>query len=127
MFRDNYCPRTRLNPSQAFFTSFRSATFISSFTSRPQIFSYHRTEYWARPFFMQSEHMGSIGPHIIFYLNSNKRKLYSFFFFFFFTFTLSLTFLILFTFSSPQTFYLDITLSLSFYLPLFCFFLLSSS
>ena len=40
---------------------------------------------------------------------------------FFLTFTHSPAFLLLFTFSSPQTFYLDITLPLSFYLPLFCF------
>ena len=42
---------------------------------------------------------------------------------FFLAFTLSPTFLILFTFSSPQTFYLDITIPFSFFLPLFCFFL----
>ena len=42
---------------------------------------------------------------------------------FFLAFTLSPTFLILFTFSSHQTFYLDITLPFSFFLPLFCFFL----
>ena len=73
------CPRTQLNPSQTFFTSFRSATFISSFTGRPRILSYPRTGYWAQPFLMRSvymrldiglnpfpiqfEHMRSIGPH----------------------------------------------------------------
>ena len=81
-FRGGNCPRTRLNPSQTFFTSFRSATFISSFIGRPRILSYPRTGYWAQPFLMQSvymrldigpslflmqfEHMGSIGPHIIY-------------------------------------------------------------
>ena len=66
--------------------------------------------------------------NLIFYLNSNKWKLCSSnCTHFFLTFTLSPTFLILFTFSFPQTFHLDITLPLSFYLPLFCFFLLSSS
>ena len=44
----------------------------------------------------------------------------------FFTFTLSLTFLISFIFSSLQTFYLNTTIPLSLYLPLFYFFLLSS-
>ena len=39
-------------------------------------------------------------------------------------FTLSLPFLIHFTFSSPQTLKVSITLHLSLYLPLFCFFLL---
>ena len=63
MFRGGNCPRTRLNPSQAFFTSFWSAIFISSFTDRPQILSYPRTGYWAQPFLMQSVHMRlDIGP-----------------------------------------------------------------
>ena len=44
-FRGGNCPRTRSDPSQAFFTFFRSLTFISSFTGRPQIFSYPRTGY----------------------------------------------------------------------------------
>ena len=78
-FQGGNCPRTRLNPSQTFFTSFRSATFISSFTGRPRILSYPRTGYWVQPFLIRSvymrldigpspfpiqfEHMGSIGPH----------------------------------------------------------------
>ena len=83
-FQGGNCPRTRLNPPQTFFTSFRSATFISSFTGHPRILSYPRTGYWAQPFLMQSvymrldigpslfpmqfEHMGSIGPHIYIYI-----------------------------------------------------------
>ena len=66
-FQGSRCPRTRLDPTQAFFTSFRSATIISSFTGRPQILSYPRTGYWAQPFLMQFEHIGSIGPHINIY------------------------------------------------------------
>ena len=78
-FQGGNCPWTRLNPSQTFFTSFRNATFIFSFTGRPRILSYPRTGYWAQPFLMQSvymrldigsslfpmqfKHMGSIGPH----------------------------------------------------------------
>ena len=66
--------------------------------------------------------------NVTFYLNQIKENCArQIILFFFFTFTLSATFLILFTFSSPQTFYLDITFPLSFYLPLFYFFLLSSS
>ena len=65
MFRGDYCPRTWSNPSQAFFTSFRSATFISSFAGRPRIFSYPRTRYWVRPFLMQSVHTRlDIGPSL---------------------------------------------------------------
>ena len=45
-------------------------------------------------------------------------KLYSFFIL---TFTLSPTFLLLFTFSSPQTFYLDITLHLSLFVSSYLF------
>ena len=78
-FQGGNCPWTRLNPSQTFFTSFRNATFIFSFTGRPRILSYLQTGYWAQPFLMQSvymrldigsslfpmqfKHMGSIGPH----------------------------------------------------------------
>ena len=80
-FRGGNRPRARLNPSQTFFTSFRSATFISSFTGRLRILSYPQTKYWVQSFLMQSvymrldigpnlfpmqfEHMGSIGPHRI--------------------------------------------------------------
>ena len=65
MFWGDYCPRTRSNPSQAFFTSFRSATFISSFAGRPRILSYFRTGYWAWPFLMQSVHTRlDIGPSL---------------------------------------------------------------
>ena len=64
-FWGGYCPQTRSNSSQALFTSPRSVTFISSFTGRPQILSYPRTGYWARPFLMQSVHMKlDIGPSL---------------------------------------------------------------
>ena len=60
------CPRTWSKPSQAFFTSSRSVTFISSFAGRPRILSYPRTGYWAQPFLMQSVHTRlDIGPSLL--------------------------------------------------------------
>ena len=56
---------TRSDSSQAFFTSPRSVTFISSFAGRPRIFSYPWTGYWAWPSLMQSVHMRlDIGPSL---------------------------------------------------------------
>ena len=77
-FRGDYRPRTRSSSSQTLFT-YPRRVILSPLASRPRIFSYPRTEYWAWPFSyagciyengywawsapMQFGHRVSISPH----------------------------------------------------------------